>query len=155
MISPILFSSEFNCWTTPQDFFDRLNKEFNFTLDPCASDWNAKCDYYITEKEDGLKLPWYGSVFMNPPYGNNINKWLEKAYNESQINAQFVVCLIPARTDTKWWHDWVMKSAEIRFIKGRLSFDDHGTAPFPSVVVIFCRGITTPILTTMLARGSN
>ncbi len=152
MLSEGLFTSRTQNWATPQEFFDRLNKEFDFTLDVCAEDWNAKCNWYITEEENGLRLPWHGRVFMNPPYGSTIGQWVEKAYKESQTNAQFVVCLIPARTDTRWWHNWVMQSAEIRFIKGRLSFSEFGTAPFPSVVVLFCKGVTTPILTTMLAN---
>lgn len=127
-------------WVTPQNLFDLLNKEFNFTLDPCADEHNAKCQSYFTEHTDGLKQKWHGTVFMNPPYGREIGKWIEKAYNES-LRGIIVVCLIPSRTDTRWWHDFVMKASEIRFIKGRLMFggvkNSANRATFPSAVVVF------------------
>ena len=132
------FSSKTNEWATPQDFFDKLNKEFNFTLDPCATHENAKCDKYYTIEDDGLKQSWKGeTVFCNPPYGRQIKDWVEKAYNESKEGAT-VVMLIPSRTDTKYWHKWIFPNAEIRFIKGRLKFGgSKNSAPFPSAVVIF------------------
>ena len=128
------FSSKSDNWSTPQDFFDELNKEFSFNLDPCASPENAKCDRFFT---DGLNKDWGQSrVFMNPPYGREIKKWMEKAY-KSSLQGALVVCLVPSRTDTQWWHEYAMKG-EIRFIKGRLKFGGSKTsAPFPSAVVIF------------------
>lgn len=131
------FSSRSSDWATPQAFFDDLDAEFQFTLDPCASKDNAKCHMFYTEMEDGLSRSWAGErVFMNPPYGRQIGKWIAKAYSESQRGAT-VVCLVPSRTDTRWWHDYCMKG-EVRFIRGRLYFGDGiGRAPFPSAVVIF------------------
>lgn len=138
MNTDVMFSSKDTTWTTPQDFFEKLNKEFNFTLDPCCVPNTAKCSTYFTPETDGLKQSWQGyTVFMNPPYGREIGKWLEKAYKES-LKGITVVCLIPSRTDTKYWHDFCMKAAEIRFVKGRLKFgDSNNSAPFPSAVVVF------------------
>lgn len=100
--------SKTNEWATPQDFFDRLDEEFDFTLDPCATPENAKCSRYFTKGGDGLSQDWSGDrVFMNPPYGREIGKWVKKAYEESQKGA-LVVCLIPARTDTSYWHEFVI-----------------------------------------------
>ena len=131
--------SNSNEWETPQDLFDELDREFHFTLDPCATDQSAKCQKYFTKKDDGLSKSWAGEVvFMNPPYGREIGKWIKKAHEESD-NAT-VVCLIPSRTDTAYWHDYVMKGV-IRFIRGRLYFNrvngETGPAPFPSAIVIF------------------
>lgn len=131
-----LFTSNTDLWSTPQKVFDELNKEFSFTLDPCATKDNAKCSKFYTTEEDGLKQSWGGVVFMNPPYGREIGKWMQKAYHESQQGA-IVVCLVPSRTDTKWWHDYAMMG-DIRFIKGRLKFGkSKNSAPFPSAIVIF------------------
>lgn len=134
------FSSQSNEWETPQDLFDKLNAEFHFTLDPCANAVNAKCKNFFQIADNGLEKDWSSeTVFMNPPYGREIGKWVEKAFTESQKGAT-VVCLIPARTDTKYWHEFVMKG-EIRFIKGRLKFNgSKSNAPFPSAVVIFSNG---------------
>ena len=132
------FSSKTDMWATPQAFFDKYDEKFNFELDVCATDENAKCDNYFTEKIDGLTQDWigYGNVWMNPPYGREIIHWMEKAY-ESSLKGATVVCLVPARTDTKWWHEYAMKG-EIEFIRGRLKFGDaKNSAPFPSAVVIF------------------
>ena len=133
----LMFSSVSNEWATPQDLFDSLNKEFNFTLDPCASEENHKCDLYFTMHDDGLKQSWAGHrVFCNPPYGREIAKWVKKASDESE-NA-LVVLLIPARTDTVYFHDYIYNKAEVRFIRGRLKFNNHkNAAPFPSMIVIF------------------
>jgi phage N-6-adenine-methyltransferase len=132
------FSSQTVEWSTPQGVFDQLDNEFNFDLDPCATHENAKCDRYFTEEDDGLKQEWGGStVFMNPPYGREIARWMQKAYT-SHLYGATVVCLVPSRTDTRWWHDYVMKATEIRFIKGRLKFGGaKNSAPFPSAIVIF------------------
>lgn len=133
------FSSKTNEWATPQSFFDRLNVEFDFTLDPCSDGLNAKCSKYYTQEDDGLSKSWAGErVFMNPPYGRVIGEWVRKAYEESLSENTVVVALIPARTDTRYWHDYVMKADEIRLVKGRLKFGDgSNSAPFPSAVVIF------------------
>jgi phage N-6-adenine-methyltransferase len=124
-------------WATPQYVFDVLNEEFGFTLDVCADRTNHKCDRYYTEEDDGLQQPWEGVCWMNPPYGKEIGKWVRKAH-ESAKNGTIVVCLLPARTDTKWWTDHAMKATELRFVSGRLKFGDaRSTAPFPSVIAVF------------------
>jgi len=136
-INQVVFTSNTDMWATPQDFFNMLNDEFHFTLDVCAVEDNAKCDKYYTPDDDGLEQPWSGTCWMNPPYGKTIGKWLQKAYEESLKPNTTVVCLIPARTDTKWWHDYCMKG-EIRLLRGRLKFGDaKAPAPFPSAVVVF------------------
>ena len=130
----IHFSSKTDLWATPQATFDELNDEFSFTLDPCATKQNAKCEKFYTEKEDGLKQNWDGEVvFMNPPYGREIGKWVKKAVESKAL----VVMLLPARTDTRWFHDYIYQKCDIRFLKGRLKFGDAvNSAPFPSMVVI-------------------
>ena len=138
------YSSKSNEWATPQNLFDELNDEFNFTLDPCATDENAKCSKYFTIEDDGLNKDWSNDVvFMNPPYGREIKKWIKKAYEES-LNGATVVCLIPARTDTTYWHDFIFgKANDIRFLKGRLKFgNSKNSAPFPSAIVVY-QGVTT------------
>ena len=133
------YSSKTNEWSTPQDFFDELDKEFNFTLDPCATSENAKCNKYFTVEDDGLKQDWSkDTVFMNPPYGREIKRWIKKAYEES-LNGATVVCLIPSRTDTAYWHNYIFgKADDIRFIKGRLKFGgSKNPAPFPSAIIIY------------------
>ena len=130
------FSSETDVWATPQDFFDKLNKEFKFELDVCANHENAKCRKYFTESDNGLLQEWKGIVWMNPPYGREIDEWIKKAYESAQEGAT-VVCLIPSRTDTAWWHEYCMKG-EIRLVRGRLKFGGvKDNAPFPSAVVVF------------------
>ena len=136
MINKGLFTSQTDNWETPQALFDKLNDEFHFGLDVCASLDNAKCKKFYTKEQDGLNQEWTGVCWMNPPYGKEIGKWLKKAY-ESSINGATVVCLIPARTDTAWWHNYVMKG-KIRFIRGRLKFgNSKNSAPFPSAIVVF------------------
>jgi site-specific DNA-methyltransferase (adenine-specific) len=134
-----MFSSKTDMWSTPQDFYDMLNNEFNFDLDPCATKENAKCDKYFTLEDDGLSQDWGGhNVFCNPPYGRAIKDWVKKAYNESKKDNTLIVMLIPARTDTKYFHEYIYHNAEIRFIKGRLKFgESKNSAPFPSMVAIF------------------
>ena len=134
-----LFSSNTDLWATPQDFFDKLNEEFHFNLDPCALPENAKCTKYFTPAEDGLKQNWgWCRVFCNPPYGRVIGKWVKKCYEESQKPNTIVVMLIPARTDTSYFHDYIYHNADLRFIRGRLHFNEAKQgAPFPSMVVIF------------------
>lgn len=134
-----LFSSRSDDWATPVEVFQKLDAEFHFNLDPCADDQNHKCERYFTKEIDGLSKNWGGyRVFCNPPYGREITKWVKKAYEEAHKKDTLVVMLVPARTDTKWFHDYVYNRAEIRFIKGRLTFGDSTEhAPFPSVVVIY------------------
>jgi phage N-6-adenine-methyltransferase len=137
----LMFSSEKQDWATPQQFFDEVNKKYGpFDLDVCATHDNAKCSTYYTLEnfDDGLKNNWsqYKRCWMNPPYGRGIGEWVRKAYSES-LNGCLVVCLLPARTDTKWFHEYCMKG-KIEFIKGRLKFgNSKNSAPFPSMIVIF------------------
>ena len=133
-----VFSSTTDLWATPQDFFDELNEEFEFTLDPCATPDNAKCAKFFTKEQDGLKQDWTGErVFCNPPYGRAIGAWVKKCHDEAQ-KGTLVVMLIPARTDTSYFHDYIYHKAELRFIRGRLKFGGSSQgAPFPSMVVIF------------------
>ena len=136
-----MFTSNTDLWATPQDFFDKLNDEFHFDLDPCATPENAKCPIFFTKEEDGLSKDWQGyRVFCNPPYGRAIAAWVKKCYEESRKPDTLVVMLIPARTDTSYFHDYIYHKAELRFIRGRLHFNDaEQGAPFPSMVVIFNR----------------
>lgn len=142
------FSTGKDDWGTPQDLFDALNKEFGFTLDPCADDNNHKCDKYYTIEQDGLAQSWAGeTVFCNPPYSKRGGqaKWIEKCYTEAEKNKIVVVALLPARTDTKAFHNYILGKAEIRFIKGRVNFEIHagengGRAPFPNMIVVFRGG---------------
>lgn len=130
------FSSAKDTWATPQDFFDKQNERFNFTLDVCAQHDSAKCAKYYTKEDDAFTKPWAGTIWMNPPYGREIGLWMERAYRASCHGAA-VVCLVPARTDTAWWWDWAMKG-QIEFIRGRLKFGGaKNSAPFPSALVIF------------------
>lgn len=140
MDTKVMFSSESVNWSTPQDFFDKLNEEFNFTLDPCADDFNHKCEKYYTKEQDGLAQDWSGeSVFCNPPYGRDISKWVRKCFEEVYNGkCKLAVMLIHARTDTKWFHDYIYHRAEVRFVRGRLKFGgSKENAPFPSMVVVF------------------
>ena len=132
-----LFSSRSDEWATPQEFFDRLDAEFHFDIDVCATPENAKCKRYFTKEQDGLKQEWEGICWMNPPYGREISRWMKKAYESSQGGAT-VVCLIPSRTDTKWWHEYVIGHAsDVRFVRGRIRFSGKDPAPFPSAVVVY------------------
>jgi site-specific DNA-methyltransferase (adenine-specific) len=144
-----MMSSLTDDWGTPSEFYATLNHEFGFTLDVAASATNAKCPRYFSIDTDGLSQPWAPETcWMNPPYGRGIGAWMAKAWHEATLGAT-VVGLIPARTDTAWWHNYVAKAAEIRFVRGRLKFDGtdrsrlaayrHGsiTAPFPSAVVVW------------------
>lgn len=139
----VLFSSNKDDWCTPQDVFDALDKEFHFTIDVAASDSNAKCEKYYTKEIDGLTHSWDGVAFCNPPYGRDVIKWVKKA-DEERRKGNTVVMLIAARTDTRFFHEYIYKkdNVEVRFIKGRLKFTDENgkayqPAPFPSMVVVF------------------
>jgi len=138
MMNKGMFSSGSCEWETPQAFFDTVNGLYHFDLDVCASHSNAKCKRYFTKEEDGLLQTWNGVCWMNPPYGREISRWVQKAYESALNPGTVVVCLLPARTDTRWWHDYVMTYAQnVEFIKGRLQFSGRGQAPFPSALVVF------------------
>jgi phage N-6-adenine-methyltransferase len=139
MNTELMFSSKTPEWATPQKLYDELNKEFHFTLDPCATPENAKCKKFFTKEQNGLAQTWNNEkVFCNPPYGRETPKWVKKA---SEAMGGVVVMLIPARTDTLYFHNYIYHKAEIRFIKGRIKFEGKqkgsGVAPFPSMLVIF------------------
>ena len=133
------YSSEKHTWETPQDFFDKLNILFNFTLDSCAEDSTTKCNIYYTKEDDALQQDWVGSVWCNPPYGREQVKFVSKALTESIKHKSTVVVLIPARPDTKLWQDIIFPNAsQICFVKGRLKFGNaKDSAPFPCALVVF------------------
>ena len=147
MNKDLMFSSKTNEWATPQWLFDQLDGLYGFTLDPCASAENTKCTKYYTQEEDGLSKSWaWEIVFMNPPYGRKQKDWIKKAYEES--HSCVVIALIPARTDTKAWHEYIFKNqgnglldgVSVQFLAGRLKFgDSKNAAPFPSALVKFDR----------------
>nr|QOL00348.1 hypothetical protein [uncultured organism] len=154
-----LFASTTDEWHTPQDLFDTLDNEFGFTVDVCASPENTKCASYYTREDDGLEQDWRGAVWMNPPYGRELGLWVRKAYL-STLDGVTAVCLIPARTDTAYWHDYVMRAAEIRLIRGRLSFGGPydgiaHNAPFPSAVVVFRPGDHRPTVSSIGRNGGT
>ncbi|MBQ1449598.1 MAG: adenine methyltransferase [Eggerthellaceae bacterium] len=124
-------------WATPRDLFDELDAEFHFDLDVASTDANALCANHYTKSDDGLSKEWTGRVWCNPPYGREISKWMRKAAESNWGGV--TVCLVPARTDTAWWHDWIVGHAsEVRFIRGRLKFGGaESGAPFPSAIVIY------------------
>ena len=137
MVAPALLSSSTSEWATPQALFDKLDATFHFTLDVCATKYNAKCAKFFTEEDDGLKQDWGGDIiWCNPPYGRKIGDWVRKCAEHQGI----AVMLLPARTDTRWWHEYIANNptANVRFIKGRLKFGGAtNPAPFPSAIVIF------------------
>ena len=128
---------------TPEYLFRRLSQIFNFTVDVCALPENAKCERFYTPDDDGLSMPWGGGVWCNPPYGKDISAWVQKAWEESRKDYNdFVLMLIPARTDTRWWWDWVKDKATLFWIKGRVKFGEHSIgAPFPSVLALYMKDI--------------
>jgi phage N-6-adenine-methyltransferase len=135
-VSQALFSSQSPNWETPPALFRMLDAEFGFELDVCATARNAKCAKFFSPEDDALKQEWRGVCWMNPPYGRDIGAWMAKAYCSS-LQGATVVCLVPARTDTQWWHEFAMRG-EIRFLQGRLKFENAPTsAPFPSAIVVF------------------
>lgn len=137
-------------WETPQDLFNKLNEEFHFDLDVCATLETTKCPNFFSPEVDGLKQSWNGfTCWMNPPYGTEIGKWLKKAHEESNRHGITVVCLIPSRTDTSYWHHHVMQAKEIRVIKGRVRFvGAKENAPFPCAIVVFDGIHHSPIIST-------
>lgn len=132
-------------WGTPPEIFEPLHKEFNFTLDVCASEGNKKCEKYYSKMEDGLFQNWSGEIcWMNPPFGRLVQLWVKKALEES-LSGATVVCLIPAKTNTNWWHELVIGRAEIRFVRGRIKFIRDGkqttqALPWPMAVLIYRAG---------------
>lgn len=141
MKADVLFSRKSDEWGTPQEFYAELNKEFHFDLDPASTDSNALCPCHFTQKQDGLLQDWGGhSVFCNPPY-SHIGEWIRKGWQESCKDGTTVVMLVPSRTDTRWFHQYVLHRAEVRFVTGRIKFGDSAyNAPFPSMVVIWRAG---------------
>lgn len=136
----VMFSSKTDMWSTPQEFFDELNEEFHFDIDACASSENAKCKRFYTQFDDGLSQEWQGTVWCNPPYGRTIGEWVKKAHDSKAT----VVMLLPARTDTRWFHEYIYGQAEVRFVKGRLKVGGStNSAPFPSMIVVFRNGVST------------
>ena len=139
-IAQCLYSSSTDMWETPQELFDELNSEFHFELDVCATPQNAKCERFYTPEQDGLIQPWKGTCWCNPPYGKQTAEWVRRGFLTS-VSGATVVMLLPARTDTKWFHEYIYNRAEVRFLRGRLKFgNSKNSAPFPSMVVIF-RGL--------------
>lgn len=145
----VCFSRKSDEWETPQSLFDKLNQEFHFTFDAAATKENSKCgSSYADILGDALTITWHyhsqgGAIWLNPPY-SKIGRFIQKAYFESVVGNATIVCLIPARTDTKWWHEYVMRAGEVRLIKGRLKFNgSKNSAPFPSAIVIFYPGVNT------------
>ena len=134
MNAELMFSSKTDLWETPQDLFEKYDAIYNFETDVCALPENAKCKRFFTPEMDGLKQEWTGVCWCNPPYGRQIGKWVEKAVKSFAT----VVMLLPARTDTKWFHDWCLPYGKIEFLRGRLKFGGcYNSAPFPSMIVIF------------------
>jgi phage N-6-adenine-methyltransferase len=139
-------------WSTPQSLFDKLNREFRFDVDVCADPDNQKCPDWF-QRHHALSEDWRGTCFLNPPYGREISGWMRKAYEESQKNGATVVCLIPARTNAPWWHEFVMKADEIRFIRKKVPFTSNdgkkGVPSFGSAIAIFrCGNTKQPIVTS-------
>lgn len=141
MLNQGMMTSATDEWETPQDLFDSLDAIYRFDLDVCATNENAKCSRWYTKEMDGLSRNWSlggRTAWMNPPYGRSIGAWVEKAYLSSSVGGMTVVCLLPARTDTAWFHDWVAKKAEVTFLRGRLKFGGcANSAPFPSMIAVY------------------
>jgi site-specific DNA-methyltransferase (adenine-specific) len=138
MSTGLFYTEQRQDWATPRDLFEALDREFHFTLDVCASAENAKVPQHLTEEDNALMLEWSGACYMNPPYAK-MEQWVRKAHLEACRGA-VVVCLLPVRTDTSWWHEWVTKAREVRFIRGRVRFEGTtSSAPFASAVVVFDR----------------
>lgn len=161
MVDKALFTSTHGEWETPKKLFKLLDDEFRFELDPCCTGENALCSFFYTKDEDGLSLPWHGlRVFVNPPYGRGIGLWTSKCVAEAEKGAT-VVALLPARTDTTYWHKDIMRAEALRFIEGRLKFTLHGitmeSAPFPSVVVIWQQSHSPwgPVVSTLHIPSST
>lgn len=135
------FSNNHQNWATPWELFRQIDSKYGpCTLDVCAMPETAKCDAFFTPEQDGLRQEWHGVCWMNPPYGRDISRWLQKVWLEVYTleNAVRAICLLPARTDTKWWHEYVIKATICEFIRGRVKFQGaKHNAPFPSAIVVF------------------
>lgn len=152
---PILRQPVTHDWETPRELFRALDGEFHFQLDAAASVDNTLCTHFYTAEMDALRFgwDWAEAVFVNPPYGSQISRWVQKGFDESQ-NGCVVVMLIPARTDTTYWHQYVMRAAEIRFVRLRLRFSGSSiNAPFPSAVVVFRPGEHVPVVSSIDREG--
>lgn len=138
-MNAVMYSSQRDDWETPKWLFDQLDAQYHFELDVCAQSHDTKCKRFFSPEQDGLSHPWYGACWMNPPYGREIVKWVQKAYYAATYGGATVVCLLPARTDTNWWHEYVLGGAsQITYLRGRLRFvGAKNSAPFPSAVVVF------------------
>ncbi|WP_189493767.1 DNA N-6-adenine-methyltransferase [Formosimonas limnophila] len=153
MVSKALFSSHSDDWATPQALFDALNAVFKFETDVCAVPENAKCERFFTPAQNGLLQVWSGTCWMNPPYGRTINQWIKKAFESTQTHQATVVCLLPARVDTKWWHHYCIHG-EVTFLKGRVKFGGaKNSAPFPSVLVVFRPQVAQALMQSHLHSG--
>lgn len=139
-MNPGMYTSDDDAWATPQDIFDKLNKLFGpFDLDPAASSSNAKCEKYYTRLDSGLRASWYGhSVFLNPPYGRDIHRWMRKCSME-RFSCKVIVALIPGRTDARWFQEYVLSHvSELYFVRGRIKFEgSFNSAPFPSIIAVY------------------
>lgn len=155
MDTKVMFSSNNKEWETPDDFYEAIDSVCHFNLDVCASRENAKCETFYTKEDDGLSKRWVGTCWMNPPYGREVTKWVEKACLEGQRRGTRVICLLPARTDTRWWHEHASKGRRI-YMRGRLKFGGmSNSAPFPSVLVVFggSRFLVSAIRKALAAAG--
>lgn len=149
MVDKVLFESSNTEWETPDWFFKKVNDEFGFDLDVCACPDNAKLPNYLDENQDALSSEWFGMCWMNPPYGREVGEWMYYAMKQAMAGNCTVVCLVPARTDTIWWWS-TARHGYVRFLKGRLRFKGAvNSAPFPSAVVVFRKGMTYGEGTTM------
>lgn len=135
-------------WGTPDSLFNQLDLEYNFQRDLAASDINAKCLTYFTELDNSLNIDWHklsGWSWLNPPYGRQLKHWIKKCHEEAELGAK-IVCLLPARTDTSYFHDYIYGKYEITFLRGRVKFLNNGeemdAAPFPSMIVVFKKKIS-------------
>jgi phage N-6-adenine-methyltransferase len=141
MDNRVHFSSNTDLWATPWLLFRTLDSEFHFELDVCALPENAKCKRFYSPDDDGLRQPWKGVCWLNPPYGRQIGRWIQKAYESALSGDATVVALIPARSDSKWWHQYVMAASELWFVAGRIRFGGaKAGAPFPSAIAVFRAG---------------
>lgn len=157
MINKSLFTSDNQKWETPIELFDKLNEVFDFKYDLAAEDITAKCKNYYTPEDDAFNYTWDQTSYLNPPYGREQIKWIERAYEQSKKNGNTIVCLIPARPDTKIWHNVIFNYAKsICFIKGRLKFGgSKDSAPFPSALIIFSNNLTDKQIELLDSLGKN
>ena len=131
------FQSLLDVRATPPDLFAVLHQEFGFVTDVCALPHNTKCERFFSPEVNGLAQEWTGVCFMNPPYGREMGVWIKKGLDSARRGAT-VVCVIPSRTDAMWWHEYVMRASEVRFLRGRETFGgSENPAPFPTAIIVF------------------